>query len=73
VAPRGADPSWPSLSAGHAEERPSRKETGLRRAAADGLPAILETSNPANVEVYRRAGWEVVLVVTAERLTIWIM
>jgi GNAT superfamily N-acetyltransferase len=46
---------------------------GLRRAAADGLPAILETSNPANVEVYRRAGWEVVLAVTAGPLTIWIM
>ncbi|OLB77872.1 MAG: GNAT family N-acetyltransferase [Actinobacteria bacterium 13_2_20CM_2_71_6] len=46
---------------------------GLRRAAEDGLPAILETSNPANVEVYRRAGWEVVLVVPAAPLTIWIM
>ena len=46
---------------------------GLRRATADGVPAILETSNPANVEVYRRAGWEVALVVTAEPLTIWIM
>jgi hypothetical protein len=46
---------------------------GLRRAAADGLPAILETSNPANVEVYRRAGWEVDVVVKAEPLTIWIM
>jgi ribosomal protein S18 acetylase RimI-like enzyme len=46
---------------------------GLRRAAADGLPAMLETSNPANVEVYRRAGWDVVLAVPAEPLTIWIM
>ncbi|HET8683276.1 MAG TPA: GNAT family N-acetyltransferase [Micromonosporaceae bacterium] len=46
---------------------------GLRRAAADGLPAVLETSNPANVEVYRRAGWEVVRVATAEPLTIWVM
>lgn len=46
---------------------------GLRRAAADGLPAILETSNPANVEVYRRAGWEVAFVVTVEPLTIWVM
>jgi ribosomal protein S18 acetylase RimI-like enzyme len=46
---------------------------GLRRAAADGLPAVLETSNPANVEVYRRAGWEVVLFVAAGPLTIWIM
>jgi hypothetical protein len=33
---------------------------GLRRAAADGLPAVLETSKPANVELYRRAGWSVV-------------
>jgi ribosomal protein S18 acetylase RimI-like enzyme len=46
---------------------------GLRRAAADGLPAILETCNPANVEMYQRVGWEVVLVATAEPLTIWIM
>jgi hypothetical protein len=45
---------------------------GLRRAAADGLPAVLETSNPANVEVYRRAGWEVVRSVT-EPLPTWIM
>ena len=34
--------------------------TGLRRAAADCLPAVLETGNRANVEMYRRAGWEVV-------------
>jgi GNAT superfamily N-acetyltransferase len=46
---------------------------GLRRAAADGLPAVLETGNPANVEVYRRAGWEVTSVVSADPLTIWIM
>jgi GNAT superfamily N-acetyltransferase len=46
---------------------------GLRRAAADGLPAVLETSNPGNVEVYRRAGWQVERVVTANPLTIWIM
>jgi ribosomal protein S18 acetylase RimI-like enzyme len=48
-------------------------DVGLRRAAADGLPAILETSNPGNVEVYRRAGWEIRQTVTAEPLTIWIM
>ncbi len=45
---------------------------GLRRAAADGLPAFLETSNPANVEFYRRAGWEVVQTLT-EPVPIWIM
>jgi len=48
-------------------------QAGLQRAAADGLPAVLETSNPVNVEVYRRAGWEVVDVVSAEPLTVWIM
>lgn len=47
---------------------------GLRRAATDGLPAVLETSNPANVEMYRRAGWHVAQVVTAlEPLHIWVM
>lgn len=45
---------------------------GLRRAAADSLPAVLETSNPANVEVYRRADWRVVRTVT-EPLPIWVM
>jgi ribosomal protein S18 acetylase RimI-like enzyme len=47
--------------------------TGLRRAAEAGVPAMLETSNPVNVEVYRRAGWEVAAVVPVEPLTIWIM
>ncbi len=45
---------------------------GLRRAAADGLPAVLETSNPGNVEVYRRAGWEIMRTMT-EPLPTWIM
>ncbi|MFI6234039.1 GNAT family N-acetyltransferase [Micromonospora sp. NPDC050784] len=45
---------------------------GLRRAAADGLPAILETSNPGNVDLYRRAGWEVVGSLS-EPVPTWIM
>ncbi|SIN11948.1 GNAT family N-acetyltransferase [Micromonospora cremea] len=45
---------------------------GLRRAAVDGLPAVLETSNPGNVELYRRAGWEVVRSVP-DPLPTWIM
>ncbi|MGC4864118.1 GNAT family N-acetyltransferase [Micromonospora sp. DT53] len=45
---------------------------GLARAAADGLPAILETSYPANVELYRRAGWEVVGTLP-EPVPTWIM
>ncbi|MEK8109888.1 GNAT family N-acetyltransferase [Micromonospora sp. M12] len=45
---------------------------GLERAAADGLPAILETSKPGNVELYRRAGWEVVGSLS-EPVPTWIM
>ncbi|MFI5925082.1 GNAT family N-acetyltransferase [Micromonospora sp. NPDC051543] len=45
---------------------------GLARAAADGLPAILETSNPGNVELYRRAGWEVIRTL-AEPVPTWFM
>ncbi|MGC4771646.1 GNAT family N-acetyltransferase [Micromonospora sp. DT44] len=45
---------------------------GLARAAADGLPAILETSNPGNVELYRRAGWEVIGSL-AEPVPTWFM
>ncbi|MDG4782968.1 GNAT family N-acetyltransferase [Micromonospora sp. WMMD961] len=45
---------------------------GLARAAANGLPAILETSNPGNVELYRRAGWEVVGSLS-EPVPTWIM
>ncbi|MET7946598.1 GNAT family N-acetyltransferase [Micromonospora sp. NPDC005324] len=45
---------------------------GLDRAAADGLPAILETSNPGNVELYRRAGWEVMSFLP-EPVPTWLM
>ncbi|MEU4333984.1 GNAT family N-acetyltransferase [Micromonospora lupini] len=45
---------------------------GLDRAAADGLPAILETSNPGNVELYRRAGWEE-MGYLAEPVPTWVM
>jgi len=63
----GTHPDHAGLRWGHAV-----MTAGLRRAADDGLPAILETSNPANVGVYRRAGWEVVGTVT-EPLPTWIM
>lgn len=46
---------------------------GLRRAAADGLPAVLETSNPVNVEIYRRSGWRVIRTTRLGPLDIWIM
>jgi len=46
---------------------------GLAEAAAAGLPSYLETTNPGNVDLYRRAGWDVVETVTVRALTIWIM
>ncbi len=46
---------------------------GLRRAAADDLPAYLETTNPYNVDVYRRAGWEVTTSMGFETINVWIM
>jgi ribosomal protein S18 acetylase RimI-like enzyme len=58
-------------SAGRGWGRAVMKE-GLRRAAADGLPAILETSNPRNVDIYRRAGWEVTGTGSAP-MPIWVM
>lgn len=64
----GTHPDYAGRRWGHAV-----MAAGLRRAADDGLPAILETSNPDNVEVYRRIGWEVAHEVPAEPLTIWIM
>jgi ribosomal protein S18 acetylase RimI-like enzyme len=45
---------------------------GLRRAAQDGLPAVLETATPANVGFYQRAGWEVVGELT-DPVPTWIM
>jgi hypothetical protein len=46
---------------------------GLRAAAADGLPAYLETANPTNVAMYRRSGWELTAEVQLSGLPIWIM
>lgn len=63
----GTHPDHAGRRWGHAVMR-----AGLRRAEADGLPAVLETSNPANVEVYRRAGWQVVRSLTTP-LDIWVM
>jgi hypothetical protein len=37
------------------------------------LPAVLETSNPGNVGVYQRAGFEVMQETEADGLAIWVM
>jgi ribosomal protein S18 acetylase RimI-like enzyme len=46
---------------------------GLQQAVADGVPAILETVNAANVELYRRSGWEVAATVPFEGLQVRVM
>jgi GNAT superfamily N-acetyltransferase len=46
---------------------------GLARAAADALPAYLETTNPRNVELYLGAGWEVTASVGVPDLDVWVM
>ncbi|MEV6300558.1 GNAT family N-acetyltransferase [Actinoplanes sp. NPDC051861] len=47
-------------------------QAGLSQAAAEGLPSVLETSNPRNVEFYRRLGWTVVAEVAAP-VRVWVM
>jgi GNAT superfamily N-acetyltransferase len=48
----GTHPSATGQGLGRAVMRP-----GIERAAADGLPCVLETSNPANLDFYGRDGW----------------
>lgn len=58
----------------HAGKRWGREvmAEGLRRAAEDGVAAVLETSNPGNVALYERAGFAVVTHI-AEPVPTWIM
>lgn len=51
----GADPCRQGRGLGSAVLK-----EGLRRCDADGLPAYLESSNPANIPLYERHGFEVV-------------
>jgi hypothetical protein len=46
---------------------------GLAAAAADGLPAYLETASEANVALYRRSGWEVSATATVGPLAVRVM
>jgi GNAT superfamily N-acetyltransferase len=46
---------------------------GLAAASGAGLPAYLETTNPANVALYRRAGWDVVESLAVDTLPVWVM
>jgi GNAT superfamily N-acetyltransferase len=46
---------------------------GLDRAATEGLPAYLETTNPRNLDLYRRAGWEILDTLTVAPVRVWTM
>lgn len=46
---------------------------GLAAAAAEGLPAYLETATSVNVGIYRRAGFEVAEELSAAGLPVWVM
>ncbi|GAA0798130.1 GNAT family N-acetyltransferase [Spirilliplanes yamanashiensis] len=60
-----AEPHWYLVVLGVRPERHGRGlgsrivQAGLDRADRDGVPAYLETSDPANVPFYRRFGFEV--------------
>jgi hypothetical protein len=46
---------------------------GVASATSAGLPAYLETTNPDNVDLYGRAGWEVTASMTIDALSVWVM
>jgi hypothetical protein len=46
---------------------------GLDRARTAGLPAYLETTNPGNLDLYRRAGWEVLDTLMVGPVRVWTM
>ncbi len=49
-------------------------DAGLARASAAGLPALVETTNPANVPLYEHLGFEMVASVPlGEGPTVWIL
>lgn len=57
-------------AAGHGYGRATMR-AGL--VAAAGTPAYLETSNPANVDLYTRAGWQTVAHRQVDTLPVWFM
>lgn len=59
----------------HAGRRLGRRlmGAGVTTAHADGLPAVLETMSPSNVELYQREGWDVVGHTEGSVPTTWLL
>jgi len=78
-----AIPSAPHWYLGMLASHPARRgeglarrvaEPGLAAARADGVPAVLETTNPANVVMYERSGWRVIAEATdVLGLDVWVL
>jgi hypothetical protein len=45
----------------------------LDLAAEAGLPAYLETTNPNNVELYTKLGWDIARTLRVDSLAVWVM
>ncbi|GIF71003.1 GNAT family N-acetyltransferase [Asanoa siamensis] len=77
--PRRPEPFWYlGVLATHPSQAGRRfgrsvMKPGLAAAAAAGLPAYLETTNPANVALYERAGWRVSGSTHLDDLPIWVL
>jgi GNAT superfamily N-acetyltransferase len=74
-----AQPHWylgiAATHPAHAGRRLARAliEVGRARAAADGVPAVLETTNADNVRLYQEAGWTVVAEALDAPLRTWVL
>lgn len=65
-----------AVDADHRGQGDARRlvDAGLARASADGLPALVETTNPANVPLYEHLGFAVAASVPlGDGPTVWIL
>ena len=82
AAVRTALPSEPFWYLGILATHPNGRGQGLGRtvmvpalelAVEARVPAYLETTNPNNIGLYRKAGWEISETITVDSLDIWVM
>lgn len=81
-AVHGAITSEPHWYLGILASHPSRRGEGLARVVAEpglaaaraaGVPAVLETTNPANVDMYVRSGWRISSELHVVGLDVWVL